>query len=51
MSEKDLGEGVMSVVGVGGKGAGWEGSDKSVSGAVREEEDEAEAEGGGGGVG
>ena len=49
MSEKDVGEGAMPVSGAGGRGAGWEGSDKSVSGAVREEEDEAE--GGAGGVG
>ena len=49
MSEKDVGEGAMPVVGFGAKGAAWEGSDKSVNGAVREEEDEAE--GGGGGLG
>lgn len=46
MSEKDVGEAAMPIVCPGGKGTGWEGSDKSVSGAVREEDDEAECDGG-----
>ena len=48
MSEKDVGEAALPIVGAGGKGTGWEGSDKGVSEAVREEDDEAE---GGGGLG
>ena len=48
MSEKDVGEGAMPMLGGGGKGVGWEGSDKGVGEAVREEDVEAE---GGGGVG
>ncbi len=46
MSEKDVGEAAMPIGGAGGKGTGWEGSDKAVSEAVREEEDEAEGRGG-----
>lgn len=46
MSEKDVGEGPMPFGVVGGRGVGWEGSDKGVSGSVKEEDDEAE-EGGG----
>ena len=45
MSEKDVGEATMPVLGAGGKGTGWEGSDKSVSESVRED-DEGEGEGG-----
>ena len=46
MSEKDLGEAAMPVLGLGGKGTGWEGNDKSVSESVREEDDDGEGEGG-----
>ena len=40
MSEKDVGEAIMPIVGAGGKAMGWEGSDKSVSESVKEEDDE-----------